>query len=222
MNPVEDIIKAIEHINVYFYPFSLIIPIILSLSFLFFLFFNIKNPTYKKSNYLKIVIALSYFYAGIPLFFTTEQMGITNAVMGGTILSFFGVIFFISIFNKKMIFVFDKKKYIKIISFILIFTGIFLYPILEYITGLSWPGIALFGMECPTTISVIGLLILSYKNIPKYFLVILSITASLMGTYVAISGLIVDWTYALAGYTGLIFLIISIFLKKKETKKPLP
>ena len=105
----------------------------------------------------------------------------------------------------------------KIIGIVLIIFGTIFYPIVEYFTGFSWPGIAVFGMECPTTIAVIGLLILTFGNSSKLVLLFLCINASFTGTSVALYGAEFDWTYAIAGYIGVIVLIIDLIRRRKLT-----
>ncbi len=208
MNTVEKMLNAIEKINTSLYPLSLIIPITLAIVFITFILINIKKPEYLQSTYLKISIALCYFYAGIPLLFTTGELGV-QSIIGGTILIVFGLLFIISIFDKKMVFEVDHRVYIRVISALLMITGIFLYPIIEYFTGFKWPGIAVFGMECPTTITVIGLLILTMKHMPKYLMIILFSNAVITGTSVALMGATFDWSYAISGYIGWVLLVIN-------------
>ncbi|NCC99695.1 MAG: hypothetical protein EOL95_08375 [Bacteroidia bacterium] len=205
---VQRMLETIIKINTGIYPFSLLIPISLGILFIIALIINLNNPNYRKTIFLKSIIVLCYSYAGIPLLLTTEIMGI-QAIIGGLILLFLGLLFLISIFDKSKIYKLDNRLYIRIIGFVLMFVGIFLYPVIEYLTGHIWPEIAVFGMECPTTITVIGLLISTIKTFPKYLILILSLNAIFTGTSVALLGATFDWSYAIAGYLGFIILIMN-------------
>jgi len=203
---VAGMVKAIIKINSTLYPFSMIIPI--TLGFLFIIGFIL---SYKKdlTSYFYILIGCCYFYAGFPLLFTSEQLG-NKAYLGGGVLLLFSLMFFLLLLAKRYRIVHANNKLLKFIGISLILCGIIFYPFIEYVTGFSWPGIAVFGMECPTTIAVIGLLIFNFGSSSKLILLILCINASFTGTSVAMNGALFDWSYAIAGYIGLIVLFIDI------------
>lgn len=201
-------LDAIEKINTSIYPASIILPVTLAVLFLSMLIWNITKPGHLPSLFMKATIALCYFYAGIPLFFTTGELG-NQAIIGGIALSIFALLFLISIFDRKMVFEIDKRRHIRLIASFFLITGLFLYPVIEYLTGFRWPAMAVFGMECPTTITVIGLMILTITHMPKYLMIILFSNAVLTGTGVAILGAVFDWSYALAGYAGWTLLILN-------------
>jgi len=112
-----------------------------------------------------------------------------------------------------------EKKYLKILSWSLIFAGIFLYPVLELILGFTYPRMVFFGAECPTTISLIGLFIGSISKVNKPLFVLISLNAIMTGASIAISGGTFDYLYALAGIIGIIMIIVNfkaIFLVKRN------
>ncbi|MEJ2252558.1 MAG: hypothetical protein P8Y97_23215, partial [Candidatus Lokiarchaeota archaeon] len=71
-----------------------------------------------------------------------------------------------------------------------------------------WPKVILFGIgECPTTIFLIGILILSNPTTNKCILGLSSITGVFVGIVLGISGIFVDFLYMIAGIIGILYLI---------------
>lgn len=215
-NTVDSMLKAIEKINLTLYPFSMILPAALAALFIAAFILNMRKPNYANSVIMKLTIMFCYFFAGIPLFFTIPEMG-SSAIVGGSILTAIGLLFGALIFDKKMLFAGDERIAIRIVASVLMITGIFLYPAIELLTGFSWPGMVFFGAECPTTITVIGLLILTMKRMPKFLMIILFANAAFTGTSVALNGAPFDWSYAIAGYTGILLLILNWKSIRRET-----
>lgn len=98
----------------------------------------------------------------------------------------------------------------RIIGLLFMVYGAALYPLLEIITGLNYPGIVLFGAECPTFIFVIGLLIASLPTVNKIFFGIL-LTYSLISSFFAVRLEVwVDIGYLAASISGIILYIQEI------------
>ena len=210
-NVVAGMVRAISKINTTLYPYSLILPIILGTLFMIGYI-----PSFKKNmaGYFNVLIGCCYFYAGFPLLFTYEQLG-SKAYLGGSILLLFSLVFFLMLFSRKKWLVHTSSISFRAIGTLLILYGILLYPIIEYLTGFSWPGMAVFGMECPTTIAVIGLLIATFNSSSKIVLFILCMNASFTGTSVAMHGAPFDWAYAIAGYIGIVIIVMDIIHKRR-------
>ena len=84
--------------------------------------------------------------------------------------------------------------------------------------GFTYPRIIFFGAECPTTISLIGILIGSIPKVNKLLFILISVSAIFIGFSVAINGATFDYLLGLAGVLGILMLTIhfnDIFLTKK-------
>ena len=102
---------------------------------------------------------------------------------------------------------YSTQKEISLLSYFLMIFGLFLYPIVEVLTGFPWPDMVFFGAECPTTIFLIGLFINATPRTNKLLLAIVSINAVYTGFSFGFGGFPVDVFYGLAGLIGLYVLI---------------
>jgi len=169
---LDQILGGIVWLNEKMGIWSFIIPIIFIIAVLFLLSRAYKNPSKKNSKLLLATFAIIYLFAGWTIFIGKDFMG-TKAAIGGAVglwsVSFFLILDIIFSWTSIQI---PEKKYLKILSWSLIFAGIFLYPVLELILGFTYPRMVFFGAECPTTISLIGLFIGSIPKVNKPLFVI--------------------------------------------------
>ncbi len=215
----EQILKGIVWLNERMGIWSFILPVVFAVSVLYFLIRAYRHPSVKNSRLLLAAYALVYVFGGWTIFIGKDFMG-TGAAVGGA-LGLWSVSFFLilDIFFKWTEVKISENKILKFTSWFFIFAGIFLYPILEIALGFTYPRMVFFGAECPTTISLIGLLIGSIPKVNKPLFVLVSINAIATGGSVALSGATFDYMYALAGIFGVIMMIVyfkDIFMTKNN------
>ncbi len=214
---VKKIIEMAVFMNNTLYPWSLIVPVVLATIMIILVINNYKNPGLKISRILKFYIGLVYQYAGLSTLLMAKE-NLTFALEGTIALCSIGILFFIDMGFKNNIIRLSKNKDLRTISIILMGTGIFLYPLIEILTGFNWPGMVLFGAECPTTIFVIGLLIGALPNVNRLIYLLLAVNATFVGISVGIAGGYFDYSYGAAGVLALIMAVKyrKEFLFKKK------
>ena len=204
----EQILKGIVWLNEKMGIWSFILPVVFAAGVLYFLIRAYRNPSVKNSRLLLAAYALVYVFAGWTIFIGKDFMG-TGAAVGGAVglwsVSFFLVL---DIFFKWTEVKISENKFLRFTSWFFIFAGIFLYPVLEIALGFTYPQMVFFGAECPTTISLIGLLIGSIPKVNKPLFVLISINAVATGRSVALSGATFDYLYAVSGIFGIITMIV--------------
>ena len=204
----EQILKGIVWLNERMGIWSFILPVVFAAGVLYFLIRAYRNPSVKNSRLLLAAYALVYVFAGWTIFIGKDFMG-TGAAVGGAVglwsVSFFLVL---DIFFKWTEVKISENKFLRFTSWFFIFAGIFLYPVLEIALGFTYPRMVFFGAECPTTISLIGLLIGSIPKVNKPLFVLISINAVATGGSVALSGATFDYLYAVSGIFGIITMIV--------------
>ena len=215
----EQILKGIVWLNERMGIWSFILPVVFAVSVLYFLIRAYRHPSVKNSRLLLAAYALVYIFGGWTIYIGKDFMG-TGAAVGGA-LGLWSVSFFLilDIFFKWTEVKISENKILKFTSWFFIFAGIFLYPILEIALGFTYPRMVFFGAECPTTISLIGLLIGSIPKVNKPLFVLVSINAIATGGSVALGGATFDYIYALAGIFGVIMMIVyfkDIFMTKNN------
>ena len=118
----------------------------------------------------------------------------------------------IEILRKKLEYSFETKPW-KIIGYIFILFGLFIYPIISYLLEGSFQNTISLGLPCPTTILTFGFLMLTENKFPKYLLIIPTIWA-IIGTSAAINfGVYQDYFMLISAIMANIYLI-----KRKKYK----
>jgi len=215
---VDSILQGIVWLNEKMGIWSIIIPVIFALLVIIQLYINYKSPSTNKTKIFLATFAFIYLYSGYTIYIGKEFMGLTMALVGAFALWFVTIFLILDIIFNWTYISFNKKSYLTIISFLLIFIGIIIYPIVEMILGFTYPRMVFFGAECPTTIALIGLLVGGIPKTNKPLLIILSLNAIITGGSIALSGAYFDWLYALAGIIGIIVMTMNfkkLFLVKK-------
>jgi hypothetical protein len=101
-----------------------------------------------------------------------------------------------------------NSKFTRFVSLLFIFTSLFIYPLFQLISGHLWPRFILLGAgACPTTIFLIGVLILSIPKTNKIILGLTSMFGVISGFIIGILGVFVDFLFMGAGIAGIVFLI---------------
>ena len=217
---VEQILEGIVWLNTKIGIWAFIIPIVFAVAVLYQLFQCYKKPSVKNSRIIMGIFAVIYLFSGYSIYIGKDFMG-QNALIGGIGLWVVSVLLVFDVFFNWTEIRLNEKNGLKYISLFLIFSGIFLYPLIEIALGFTFPKMVFFGAECPTTISLIGIFIGSIPRVNKPLFVLVSINAIYTGLSVAIYGAAFDYLYALAGFIGVLLMIIyfkDIFLTKKITK----
>ena len=117
------------------------------------------------------------------------------------------LLFFLSIFKGNILFKLPVQKDLRILSVILTAYGIFIYPLVEYAMGYTWPGIFVFGAICPTTVFSIGVLIMTAESVGKskaytMLLALISLGAVICATRTILIGGVFDISYLASGIIG--------------------
>jgi len=217
---VNQILKGIGWLNEKMGIWAIIIPIVFAITVIYLLYRAYKKPSKKRNINVLVAFALIYIFSGYTIFVGKDFMGANTAIVGAIGLWAVSVFLILDIIFGWTSIQVPQKKYVKILSWSLIFAGIFFYPILELILGFHYPNMVFFGAECPTTIALIGVLIGAIPKTNKPLIVIVSINALFTGGSVAINGAPFDFLYALAGIIGIIMIVINfkeLFLQKKKT-----
>jgi hypothetical protein len=209
---VEGMLQGIIKLNTMMGPFAVIIPVFFAIVVILLLLYCYKNPGRKSSAALMGSLALIYVFSGWTIFAGRNEMGDAMALLGAIGLWLVALLLIFDIIFHWTEVRWPERLDLKVLSISFMVAGIFLYPLLEMSLGFTWPGMVLFGAECPTTIFLIGLFIGSIPKVNKPLFVIVSLNAIVTGGSVAMNGAPFDYLYAIAGIAG-ITMIIKDFSK---------
>ncbi|NOZ72274.1 MAG: hypothetical protein GXP38_10230 [Chloroflexi bacterium] len=204
---VAEMLRGIERLNTSMGIFALLIPLIFTVVVLGLLWYCYKSPGRKRSSALMAALAIIYIFSGATIYAGKKEMGDTMALMGAIALWFVALLLLLDAYFHWTEVRWPERRDLRLLSLFLMAAGIFLYPILEVALGFTWPGMVLFGAECPTTIFLIGLLIGSIPKVNKPLFVIVSLNAMATGFSVAMNGAPFDYLYAFAGVAGMAMII---------------
>jgi len=196
-------IESFVRMNTELFPYSIILPVIFAIGTLLFAFLCFKRPGAERSALLKTFLALIYITFGIALWIylrpLNPKLGSFSAV-GNWLLS---LLFLADAFWwKKIIFQIPRQKELRFFMFLLMVLGMVMYPLVEIFTGMTWPGMVLFGAGCPTNTFVTGLLVGSLPRTNKFILALISTIAVIMGSHCAWTGIAADWIFFMSGIIG--------------------
>ncbi len=125
-NELEELLNYIGQYNLLYFPFTIILPLILVAIAFILVILCYHRPSDKLNIYLKIFIITIYIIAGFETFSICLFTRISLFYLSGSIIIWtIAILFFTDLFIKKMDFNFSKipSKDIKIISLILIIWG---------------------------------------------------------------------------------------------------
>jgi len=214
-------IEGIAWLNIKMGVFSIILPIIFASAVIIFLLSAYRNPSRSKSNIVLLTFAIIYLFGGVTILLGKDFMGFKVAFSGAVGLWIISLLLVLDIIFHLTFIKLSKKIFLRIVSVFLIFSGIFLYPILETLLGFMYPKMVFIGAECPTTITLIGILIGSIPRVNKVLFILVSLQAIVVGLSVAFNGAVFDYLYALAGFAGLITMVVyfrDIFFIRPHNK----
>ncbi|MFW9995527.1 MAG: DUF6064 family protein [Candidatus Odinarchaeota archaeon] len=206
-------------LNDVLFPFSILLPIFFITVTLGLIYYCYKRPGFKSSTYLKLFLAFVYMISGLQALLgeiVRDGLNTVSSLFVGVVgllaMWLVSLLILLDIYWNKTFFDFTladaEYKSVKIAGFILMFTGIVIYPLVEILLGFTWPTMVFFGAECPTTIFLIGLLLSATPRTNKLFILILGINAIITGGSFATMGFPVDFQYAVAGIIGLITVVV--------------
>ncbi|MHA1207992.1 MAG: DUF6064 family protein [Candidatus Freyarchaeota archaeon] len=207
LNPLDKLLGLIGVYNQRFFPFSIILPVLLATSALVLTYYCFVRPGERSSKVMKIFLGILYGVAGLETF-SAFLFGATDIsyIVGAVIMWIFSTLFLLDIFWKETEFKLPHPKDLLIISLTLIVWGIFVYPLTEWLLGFTWPGMVFFGAECPSTIFTIGLLVGALPKVNKMLFALLSIGAIVSGGFFSFLGATFDIAYFASGVVGLLML----------------
>ncbi len=180
-----------------------IIMLVVAMVLTYFLF---AKPSAKMDKIMKGYLAFAFAWAGLmfPIYgFSKIIFTIYYLVLAS--------LFIIDIFRAKIEFKLPETNGKKYFVLFLIISAFVLYPVIEYISGHSYPRIPLFGVApCPTIIFSLALLIGSIPKVNKKIFILLIIPAISYGFIVPITlGVWADLILLVAGIYGLVMLMKS-------------
>jgi hypothetical protein len=208
MDMVEQTLAGIAWLNQRMGIWSFVLPVVFAATVLALLLKNYKNPSRKNSGLLLSAYAVIYIFSGATIFIGKDFMGTTAALSGAIGLWLVAAFLILDVIFSWTEIRIPQQSHLKILSWSLIFAGIFFYPVLEILLGFTYPGMVFFGAECPTTISLIGVFIGSIPKVNKPLFVIISLNAIFTGGFFAVNGATFDYLYVLAGILGVSMLVV--------------
>lgn len=126
-----------------------------------------------------------------------------------------GLIFaYLSVDKTKLEYKFDLTTIHGIVGIGFIFYGMVLYPILNHLSGITFPASPTLGLPCPTTIFTFGLLLMATEKIPWYVFII-PFLWSLIG-FSAASNVSIEQDLVLA-ITGFVSVVLILLRKAQVT-----
>jgi len=201
-----DYLARLGHLNQSLHPFSLILPWVFALAVMAGAVAALGKR--RCSPHLLSLFAVSYVLQGIILFALHCRDGAGLAFLELSIFLFIAGVLFCS--RRRVEFFRRPKSAASLAGLIIFFCGIFVYPLLERLSGLEWPGMVFFGTaECPTTTALIGLLITAYPQVwkPLYFGVML--LGIFSGFSAVLAGFPLDLLYGGSATLGLVLPLLS-------------
>jgi hypothetical protein len=167
-------------------------------------YFLFAKPGLKIDKIMKGYLAFAFTWAGL-MFPIHGFSKVFFAIYYLVLVS----LFIIDIFIAKIEFKLPKVNSKKYFILFLIISAFVLYPLIEYISGHSYPRILLFGVApCPTIIFSLALLIGSIPKVDKKIFILLIIPAISYGFIVPITLRVwADFLLLVSGMYGLIILI---------------
>lgn len=155
---------------------------------------------------LKIILAACFEFIGIVFFIICDKSALGH-YLGAPVYISIGVMFLIDIWWERIEFAFPlegRKKGLAIFLFLLYF----LYPVVSYLIGHSYPRIVLYLMPCPLVYYTIVLLSTNINKVNS-FIYYLLIFWGITGLPKAIFGAYEDLILFLGGVYALILLITN-------------
>ncbi len=205
---LENLLAQIGQYNQALFPFSILVPSALALMAIVLVIFSFARRDARSNALMKLFLALLYMIAGLEtLYHVFLAEVIVGYIVGAVIMWVFSLLFVWDVFHKQTAFRLSSRTDLRILSLLLMIYGIFVYPLVEWVLGFTWPEMVFFGAECPSTIFTIGLLIGSIPRVNKVIYTVLSAGAVISGGIFSMLGATFDIPYFASGICALIMLI---------------
>jgi hypothetical protein len=179
----------------------------------FFIIYLLVRKKYETSKVISLILGFFWIWMGF-VYHILYFSGINPAAyIFGALFILQGMLFIYNgVFKDNLEFIFRKDIY-SFAGWILIFYGLFVYPIIGHFTGHIYPYAPEMSAPCPTTIFTFGLLLFTTR-LSKWLLVIPFLWA-LIGTSAASSlNVVQDYGLIASGVTVLLMVIVRDSAKK--------
>jgi len=130
---------------------------------------------HKKNTFTAIILGILWIYNGIIYFFIYLPQHSQMSYFYGSLFMLQGFFFFYEAFFRNKLYFEFKKSAKDITAYIIILTGLLVYPILGIAIGYYMQEIMSIGLPGPTTIFTLGFLLLGTKRNPLYLVLIPSL-----------------------------------------------
>jgi len=199
---IEEFLMVLERYNLSIWPLQ-IIAWLLGIVALFFL---IRKTKYS-SQIILGVLALYWFWNGIvfcPIFWAPTYK---YAYLFAAFCIIQGFLFMTGIFRPNISFGAGKNLF-SVTGILFVVYAMAGYQLVGYFKGHIYPSFFPFGLvPCPTTIFTFGILLMTDKKLPKYYLFIPLVT-SIMGVLAVYKGVLEDIGLIVAGIAGTFMIIL--------------
>lgn len=126
-----------------------------------------------------------------------------------------GLIFaYLSANKRKLEYRIDLTSFQSILGIAFIVYGMVVYPLLNQLSGITFPASPTFGLPCPTTIFTFGILLMATRK-PSWYIFVIPFLWSLIGFSAALT-LSIEQDFVL-GITGIVFILIILMRKTQVT-----
>lgn len=126
----------------------------------------------KKNTYTSIILGMLWLYCGIFYFLIYMPEYSQIGYFYGSLFILQGLFFFYEAFFRNKIFFGFQKSAKDITAYIIILTGLFIYPLVGIASGHNILEIMTLGLPGPTAILTLGFLLLGTKKSPLYLVLI--------------------------------------------------
>ncbi|MFV8837561.1 DUF6064 family protein [Salinimicrobium soli] len=198
---VEEFFNVFERYNTSVFPLQLIF-IVLGVVAIFLLHKKKKI----RHSFITGFLGFLWFWTGLVyhLYFFTS---INNAAyIFGALFILQGLLFIREIIRNRLEYSFKTESW-KYVGYIIILTGLLIYPAIGYLLEESFEKTISLGLPCPTTIFTFGFLMLTNIKFPKHLLIIPTLWA-LIGTIAATNfGVFQDYLMIISALIANFYLI---------------
>ncbi|MCB2207245.1 MAG: hypothetical protein KQH67_03010 [Bacteroidetes bacterium] len=147
---------------------------------------------YKKNTYTAIILGILWIYSGLIYFFMYLPQHSQMSYFYGSLFMLQGLfLFYEAFFRNKLSFGFQKSAK-DITAYIIILTGLLIYPLVTIASGHHIPEIMTLGLPGPTVIFTLGFLMLGTNRNPLYLVLIPSLWGLVGFTLSLSAGVYVD------------------------------
>jgi hypothetical protein len=209
---VEQFLQVFQRYNLTIWPIQMVL-LLLAVTTMG-LAFTRKN--FSSNKIITAILSLFWLWMGVAYHIAYFASVNKAAYVFGGFFLVQGLLFLWNgVLKSKLHFRFYRDKF-GISGLILMAYAIFIYPILGYVFGHSYPRSPTFGVPCPTTIFTFGMLLWTDEKLPKYLLIIPLLWSFIGFTAGWKLGMWEDLGLLVAGVLGTVMILIRD--KKKRIR----